>query len=121
MTNASGRKFCNVISAAVTSALISRCVGGGLDEEAPDFAKVWRAVSPKARTFSHEIKDGFTGDFIDTNLRESSAGCNFLDTVNQRAEVSCSNIWVSNKLDEVINNDDRATLNVHTSVIQSTE
>jgi hypothetical protein len=51
MTSASGRKLCSVINAAATSASISRCLGGGPDEEAPDFPKVWRAVSPKARTF----------------------------------------------------------------------
>ena len=40
MTNASGRKLCSVISAAATSASISRCVVGGPEEEAPDFSKV---------------------------------------------------------------------------------
>ena len=51
-TSESGRKFCSVINVAATSASISRCLGGGPDEEAPDFPKVWRAVSPKARTYS---------------------------------------------------------------------
>ena len=69
----------------------------------------------------YKINESFMADFIDTNLGESSSGCDFLHTVNEGAEVSCSNIWVSNKLDEIINNDHCTTLNLHTSVIQSTK
>lgn len=58
MINASGRKLSSVMNAAAISASISRCLGGGPDDEAPDFPKVWRAVSPKARTFSYEINEG---------------------------------------------------------------
>ena len=68
-----------------------------------------------------EFKKRFMNDLIDTNLRESGSGCDLLHTVNQGAKVSCSNIWISNELDEIINNDHCTTLNLHTSVIQSTK
>lgn len=45
-----GKRFTRVEKTSAVSLSMSRRVGGGPDDEAPDFCKVLRAASPNART-----------------------------------------------------------------------
>jgi hypothetical protein len=56
-----------------------------------------------------------------TNLGESSALCDSFRSFDKGAQVKSGNLGVSHKFHEIVDNNHRASLNLHTSVIESTD
>jgi hypothetical protein len=89
-------------------------------DDAPDFSRVSRAASPKARTSNAGVSTRRNDRITGTHFGESCALGNPLYTIYEGTQVSCSNIRISDKFDEIVDNNNRTPLDFHTSVIERT-